>query len=216
MPNLSIIRDICKEKRISLRELSNEIGITENGLQLIMKSNNAKFDIIEKIAKVLKVNILAFVDFELLEYDFKQQFQFDIPSYLILDEKITFLAKRYSRFSEIIELYKDYYLFCIVRAIKEGFEPEYKCVNKEFSGKVIMNDQYLATITRIDDEVGLDRVPFCKLNAIHKDKITNTLVFDGFYFPIFDINFKNINDYLEDGLINETEILEYWKAWKSK
>lgn len=177
----------------------------------MFRTNSTKIETLEKIAKALDVRIDVFFQ-DFWKYDVK----FMIPEYLVTDEKITFLAKRYSRFSEIIELYKDYYLFCVVRALKEGFEPEYKCTNKDFSGKVIINDQFLADIKRMDDEVDLIKIPFCKLNSLQKDKITNTLVFDGFYFPIFDINFKNITEYLEDGLIDDPEILEYWKVWKSK
>lgn len=214
MANLSVIREICQEKNISLKELSTRVGITQHGLQLILKNNTTKIETLEKIAKILEVNILAFIDYELQEFDYKQGLRFDIPAYLFNNE-ISFLSNRYVRFSEIISFYKDYYLFRVMRAIDEGFIPEYNLISKNQTKNVILTDKFKEDLLRINSKINLDFTPFNKLSESQKHEINITMIFDGFYFPIFDINFKNITEYLEDGLINEPEINEYWQAWKS-
>ncbi len=60
MANLKRIRDLCDEKRLTLKELSEKIGISQNGLQRIMKDNTTRIDTLERIAKVLDVPITAF------------------------------------------------------------------------------------------------------------------------------------------------------------
>jgi len=63
MANLSIIRELCKEKNISLKKLGEEIGIkTPQGVQRMINENSTTIDRLEKIAKLLEVPIWRFFD----------------------------------------------------------------------------------------------------------------------------------------------------------
>jgi len=55
--NYQIIRTLSKEKKISLKEISNRVGITEQGLQKIINNGSGKVSTIELIADVLQVPI---------------------------------------------------------------------------------------------------------------------------------------------------------------
>ena len=57
---LQKIRIICHEQRLSLKDLSEKVGISQNGLQRIMKDNTTKIDTLLKIADVLNVPIKDF------------------------------------------------------------------------------------------------------------------------------------------------------------
>jgi len=208
--NLNIIRDICLIKKTSLKDLAKQVGISEMGLHRILQTNSTKINTLEKIANVLDVKIEAFFEDEI-----KYNYEFLIPDYLILDKKITFLSKRYSRFYERINFYKDYYFYSVIVAINQGFKPYYKCLKKEISGKVL-NDHHIEIIKILDEKLNLEGTPFSQLSLQHRSEIDSTLIFDGFYFPIFDINFLNISEYLEDGMITNEEIVQYWKDWKNK
>lgn len=60
MANLSNIRELCIQKNITLKELSEEIGISQNGLQRILKDNSTRIDTLEKIASFFEVPITYF------------------------------------------------------------------------------------------------------------------------------------------------------------
>lgn len=60
MANLSLIRDLCAEKRITLKELADAISISQNGLQRIIKDNSTRIETLEKIADYFNVPIVEF------------------------------------------------------------------------------------------------------------------------------------------------------------
>jgi DNA-binding Xre family transcriptional regulator len=60
--NLLKIKEIAKEKKISIRELSASAGITEQGLQRLIRENSTKVETLEAIAKKLDVHISVFFD----------------------------------------------------------------------------------------------------------------------------------------------------------
>lgn len=62
MANLQKIRDIAKERRISLRDLASQIGVTEAGVYRIIKENSTRVDTLEAIAKSLQVPVAVFFD----------------------------------------------------------------------------------------------------------------------------------------------------------
>ena len=62
MANLLLIRYICKAKKITIRELSNKVGIGEAALQALIKSGSTNTKTLEKIAKELDVNAGIFFD----------------------------------------------------------------------------------------------------------------------------------------------------------
>ncbi|MDR1091094.1 MAG: helix-turn-helix domain-containing protein [Prevotella sp.] len=60
MANLLKIKEIAKEKKVSIKELSASAGITEQGLQKLIRENSTKVDTLEAIAKKLNVPISVF------------------------------------------------------------------------------------------------------------------------------------------------------------
>ena len=63
MANLSIIRELCKEKNISLKKLGEAIGITTpQGVQRMINENSTTIDRLEKISKLLNVPIWRFFE----------------------------------------------------------------------------------------------------------------------------------------------------------
>ncbi len=60
MANLLIIKTLLKEQNISIRDFAKEIGITEQGLQKLIRENSTKVETLELIAKKLNVSISAF------------------------------------------------------------------------------------------------------------------------------------------------------------
>lgn len=64
MANLLRIRDIAKTRGITIRELAHSIGITEQGLQKLIRENSTKVETLETIARILEVSISVFFDEE--------------------------------------------------------------------------------------------------------------------------------------------------------
>lgn len=62
MANLQIIKAIAKEQKVTIRELAKSIGITEAGLQKLIRENSTKVDTLELISKRLNVPISVFFD----------------------------------------------------------------------------------------------------------------------------------------------------------
>ena len=62
MANFKIIRDLCKQKRITIRELANRVGIGDAALHKIIQNNSTNTTTIEDIAKVLEVEVGIFFD----------------------------------------------------------------------------------------------------------------------------------------------------------
>jgi len=60
MANLNLIRDLCSEKNISLSQLCKKANISENGMQRLLRENSTKIDTLEKISKILEVDISYF------------------------------------------------------------------------------------------------------------------------------------------------------------
>jgi len=64
MANLFKIKILAREKKISIRALANELGMTEQGLQLLIRENSTKIDTLERIASILDVPVGVFFDEE--------------------------------------------------------------------------------------------------------------------------------------------------------
>lgn len=84
MANLSLIRDLCNSKGITLKELAKKAGLSETGLQRILNSESLKVETLEKIARGLKVPVTLFFS--------------DDPN-----EKISFTDEEYDTFREYIK-----------------------------------------------------------------------------------------------------------------
>ena len=64
MANLQKIKEIAKEQGISLSYIAERIGMTPNGLSIVMKNNKTMTDKLEMIAHILHVKVGVFFDEE--------------------------------------------------------------------------------------------------------------------------------------------------------
>lgn len=62
MANLKLIRNIAKEKGLSIRSLAQTAGITEGQLHHLMKLGSTNTQTLETIARVLEVPVGIFFD----------------------------------------------------------------------------------------------------------------------------------------------------------
>lgn len=62
MANLQKIKTISKERKITLRSLANQVGISEQGLQKIIRDNTTSISTVERIAAILGVSPAVFFD----------------------------------------------------------------------------------------------------------------------------------------------------------
>lgn len=62
MANLSLIKTLAKERKITLKSLSQTIGMTEQGMQSLIKNNATNTDTLERISQVLGVSPAVFFD----------------------------------------------------------------------------------------------------------------------------------------------------------
>jgi hypothetical protein len=79
-------------------------------------------------------------------------------------------------------------------------------------------ENYLVDKKRFKELIDLvpkvQNIPFSKWSHEDAGLIENSWVLFGFYFPIFENNFMNIIEYLEDDMIKDKDIIGYWKTWK--
>lgn len=62
MANLQLIKDLAEKRKISVRDLAERVGLKENQIHVMCRSNSTKIDTLEKIARVLDVPISYFFD----------------------------------------------------------------------------------------------------------------------------------------------------------
>lgn len=62
MANLLIIKELLKQKKISIRDFAIELGMTEQALQLLMRKNSTKIETLELIAQKLNVSVATFFE----------------------------------------------------------------------------------------------------------------------------------------------------------
>lgn len=60
MPNLHKIKDIAEMQGISIRALAEAIGVKENQIHVMVRTNSTKIETLEKIANILRVPIAVF------------------------------------------------------------------------------------------------------------------------------------------------------------
>lgn len=60
MVNLSKIKELAKDKDITIKSLAAQVGITEQGLHKMIKDNAASADTLDKIAQALDVSPIIF------------------------------------------------------------------------------------------------------------------------------------------------------------
>lgn len=62
MANLRIIKDLLREKNITIRDFARDMDMTEQGLQRLIRENSTKVETLEAIASKLNVSISLFFE----------------------------------------------------------------------------------------------------------------------------------------------------------
>lgn len=62
MANLQLIKYFAEKRGISIRDLAEKIGIKENQIHVMCRTNSTRIDTLEKIAHVLNISISEFFD----------------------------------------------------------------------------------------------------------------------------------------------------------
>lgn len=57
MANLSLIKTLAKERKITLKSLSQSIGMTEQGMQSLIKNNATNTETLERICRQVRNKI---------------------------------------------------------------------------------------------------------------------------------------------------------------
>lgn len=214
MAHLSIIRDLCTVRKITLKELSKRVEISEMGLQRILKTNNIKIDVLEKIADVLDVPVMEFF----------------YPHALMPDDDIIFidfiedivpavLCKRNKKFSDKLSYYMDYFFLNIFppdshhRHILEiGMKLRYpfKHLSKP---KYVFKRKDKSVYPKITNNIR--ELPFSHWPKEYQKQVKeNNFLLESFYFPVFYFNLLNVVDYLNEGLLGDNELTLYWNEWQ--
>ncbi len=60
MPNLQKIKEIAEAQGISIRALADAIGVKENQIHVMVRTNSTKIETLEKIANILHVPVAVF------------------------------------------------------------------------------------------------------------------------------------------------------------
>lgn len=59
---LELIKELCKNRQISIKNLATNVGISEPTLYRCIRMNQIQAEILEKIAQVLNISVSAFFD----------------------------------------------------------------------------------------------------------------------------------------------------------
>lgn len=62
MANLQLVKTLAEKKGISIIELAQRVGISEQQVHLMVRNNSTKIITLEKIAQVLEVPVTIFFD----------------------------------------------------------------------------------------------------------------------------------------------------------
>ncbi len=143
MANLHIIRDLLIDKGMTLRNLAEQLGVTEQGLQKAIRTNSTKIETLEKIASILNVSISAF--FETKGFVEDNENTIMLP-YIPIKARATF-ADSYSdtdEFPEQISMYKhkgvDYNKVQVIEIDGDSMEPTLQSGAKVLLKKVDKGD----------------------------------------------------------------------------
>lgn len=72
MANLQVIKVLLRKKNITIRDFSSRIGLTEQGLQKLIRENTTRVDTLEAIARELNVSIVEFFDHDVAKISEKE------------------------------------------------------------------------------------------------------------------------------------------------
>jgi transcriptional regulator with XRE-family HTH domain len=201
------IKKACNEQNISIRELSEKIGMSFSGLYAALNNDTLKVNTLLKIGKELQLSVNDFFGDQktinlLTNNSFLDYYEFDL---------IIVLSNRYSKFTEKISFFKDYFIWFTIKEIANGYKVKYPRSIKDAHCTLITNDK-LKKLKGLIPKI--QNIPFSKWDTEDAKLVSESWILFGFYFPIFEKNFMNIMEYLEDDMIKDKEILKFWKVWK--
>jgi len=201
------IKKACNEQNISIRELSEKIGMSFSGLYAALNNDTLKVNTLLKIGKVLQLSVNDFFGERktlnlLTNNSFLDNYEFDL---------IIVLSNRYSKFTEKISFFKDYFIWFTMNEIANGFKPKYPNNIRDEYCNLITTDKLKKLKGSIHK---VQNIPFSKWDTEDANLISESWLLFGFYFPIFEKNFMNIMEYLEDDMIKDEEIIKFWEIWK--
>jgi len=228
MPSLYIIKELSSKHGTSLKALAKQVGISEVGLQRIIKKNTTSVGTLEKIADILDVPVSVF---------FKQTEGLIIVADYIFNPLAIMLRNRLDKLTDKLSLMKDYYVWEVLSHVEKGVSPFYPILysncpavspeifHKIENGKVppyvkryphmFESDVLEKLSTYIKHHPKIVETPFNKMEKSFIELLTSNKFFlQTFYDTIFFFNALNINDYLNDDLIKDEEMIKYWNKWK--
>lgn len=201
------IKQACNQQNMSIRDLSEKIGMSFSGLYAALNNDTLKVNTLLKIGKVLQLSVNDFFGERktinlLTNNSFLDNYEFDL---------IIVLSNRYNKFSEKISFFKDYFIWFTINEIANGFKPKYPRSIKDENCWLTTAEELKKLKALIPR---LQNIPFSKWDTEDANLISESWLLFGFYFPIFEKNFMNIMEYLEDDMIKDKEIINFWEIWK--
>lgn len=92
MANLQKIKNIAEKKKISIRELADRVGLKENQIHVMCRTNSTKIDTLEKIANELGVSVSCFFDDVTITERYEQHGDHNLQAHQI--DKVEMVDKR--------------------------------------------------------------------------------------------------------------------------
>ncbi len=214
MADLSIIRAISKNKGMTLKNLAEKLHISEPGLQRILRTNSTKIETLEKIAEILDMQVTEF---------FSQTAMIPnndiVYTNFIKDLNSAILCKRYRKFSEKLSYYMDVFFLFVFPPDDHYMKSDdismylrypFKHTTKP---KFIFKRKNKSVYPKIPNKVR--EMPFSQWPEEYKQIVEgNNFLLESFYFPVFYFNLLNIVDYLNEGIIDDKQLVYFWNEWQ--
>lgn len=203
----AVIKSILGEKNKTFNWLADQIGYSRQGLKSGLVNRTIKLESLEKVAEVLDVDVYEFflgadLDFQIsLENFFENRF-------------LKFVSKKYKTFYEKLALYKDVFIWKVLTLSISGGNILFPYINPiKWSNPIPDDDKQ--KISNLPAE--LVNKPYTQWGLNKQIEFRNEFrIVEVFYDMIFESNFFNITDLMEDGIIKDREMIGYHKNWKKK
>lgn len=198
------ITSILEEQNQTFNWLSEQLGYSRQGLKNGLTKKTIKFSALESIAKVLGVSLEVILG--------ASEEGNDVAIDFINNPIVKMTVDRYDKFSDKLSYIKDVYVQEVCSMINQHIIPSYP-YNFPGRPKYIINDTRSFELIKGHAE-HLSEIPYSKMDKIFSNMFTNSdNFFEAFYFGVFEFNFSNINNYLNDGFTADKELEKYWKEW---
>lgn len=199
------IKRTCQARNISIRDLAKEIGMSFSGLYASLNNNTLKVSALQDISKYLNVPITELIDENIYNTNGSLS---DYYSNWIVALSIN----RYIKLFDKLNYLRDIFIGEVVFNIKFVQVPSYPFIIPGKPEKLLSNEESISLEIISDNRVG---IPYSRLNDSEQGVFQKCdYLFEGFYFTIFYTNRFNINDYMSEILINDTELVKYWESWQ--